>query len=195
MIKIMILSPAKVEDVRSGLRQNNRAASDGKVGLPCEIAEELLEMLKSVGRKMVKSSQRPIGMASVSELLDNQVERIIIEAHPQILEGTKTGVDNVESEDNDDILDVVGGDVEADNVEPLLTLTLNEARVYASRSLEFVVVSNEFVKKAGPSIKREHSRDLDVLVHTLGSMNETTRSRQANLLDWVAHIGSTGSCD
>ena len=164
------------------MRHNNRAASDEKVGIPHEIVEELSEMLKSLGKKMVEPNKPPIAMASVGELLDIEVERII-EAPPQILEGAGTEEDDVVSEENDDILDAFGGDVEVDNVEPLPILTLNEARLYASRLHEFVVVNNEFVKKAGPSIKRDSSRDLDVLIQALGSMSETTRSRQANLLD------------
>jgi len=78
-----------------------------------------------------------------------------MDAPPQIIEGTKTEVDNVESEaDNDDILAAFGGDVEVNNVDPLPTLTLDEARVHASRLLEFVVANNEFVKKVGPKLER-----------------------------------------
>ncbi len=59
------------------MRHNNRAASNEKAGLPREIVEELSEMLTSLGRKMVVANQPPNGMASASELLDIQVERII----------------------------------------------------------------------------------------------------------------------
>ena len=59
---------------------------------------------------------------------------------------------------------------------------------------EFVVVNNEFVKKAGCS-KRDYPRDMGAIVQALGSMNETTRSRQSSLFNWVVHSGSTGSCD
>ena len=45
------------------------------------------------------------------------------------------------------------------DIEPLPLLPLGEARICASRLLEFVVVNNEFVKKAGPSSKRDYSRD------------------------------------
>ncbi len=55
-------------------------------------------------------------------------------------------------------------DVEVNDVEPLPQLTLGEAMICASRLLEFVVVNNDFVKKAGPSSKRDYPRDLDVLV-------------------------------
>ncbi len=51
-IKTKILSPAKVEDLRSGVRHNNRAASDEKVDLTQEIVEVLSEMFKSLGKKM-----------------------------------------------------------------------------------------------------------------------------------------------
>jgi hypothetical protein len=54
------------------------------------------------------------------------------------------------------VLHAFGGDVEVDHVDPLPTLTLDEARVYASRLHEFVVVNNKFVKKVGPSIKRDY---------------------------------------
>jgi hypothetical protein len=71
--KTKILSHAQVEDLRSGVRHNNRAPSDEKIGLPCEIVEELSEMVKYLGRKMVEPSQPPIiGMASVSEFLDRK---------------------------------------------------------------------------------------------------------------------------
>ena len=68
-IKIKIFSSAQVEDLQSGVRQHNRAASDEKVGLPYEIVEELLEMFKSLCRKMAESNEPPIGMASEYELV------------------------------------------------------------------------------------------------------------------------------
>ncbi len=82
------------------------------------------------------------------------------------------------------------------DIKPLPLLTLDEAKVYASRLHEFVVVNNESVKKAGCSSKHDYPRDMDATVQALGSMNETTRSTQSSLLNWVVHIsGSTGSCD
>ena len=99
------------------------------------------------------------------------------------------------SEDYECDTDAFDGDVEVNDVEPLPPLTLGEARICASRLLEFVVVNNDFVKKAGPSSKRDYSRDLDVLVQALGSMNETSRSRQASLLNWFVPGGSAGSSD
>jgi hypothetical protein len=68
--------------------------------------------------------------------------------------------------------------------------------MHASRLHEFVVVNNEFVKqKAGSSSKRDYPRDMDAIVQALGSMNETTRSRQSSLMNWVVHSASTWSCD
>ncbi len=80
------------------------------------------------------------------------------------------------------------------DVEPL-PLTLGEARICASRLLEFVVVNNDFVKKAGPSSKRDYPRDLDVLVQALWFMNETSHSRQASILNWFVPGGSAGYFD
>ena len=74
-------------------------------------------------------------------------------------------------------------------------LTLDEAKLYASRLHEFVVVNNEFVEKAGYSSKRDFPRDMDTIVQALESINETTRSRQSSLLNWAVHSGSTGSCE
>jgi len=56
-----------------------------------------------------------------------------------------------------------------------------------------VVVNNEIVNMVGSSFKRDHPRDLDAFVQALGSMNETTRSRQASMLTWVVRSGSTAS--
>ena len=84
--------------------------------------------------------------------------------------------------------------MEVDDIEPLPLLTLDEAKLYASRLHEFMVVDNEFVNKARCS-KRDYPRDVDAMVQVLESMNETTRSRQSSLLNWVVHSGSTGSCD
>ncbi len=81
------------------------------------------------------------------------------------------------------------------DVEPLPPLTLGKAKICASRLLEFVVVDNDFVKKAGPSSKRDYPRDLDVLVQALGSMNETSRSRQASILNWFVPGCSAKSFD
>ena len=118
-------------------------------------------------------------------------------APPDILEEAETGIIfEAESEDNECDTDAFDGDVEVNDVEPLPPLTLGEARICASRLLlEFVVVNNDFVKKAGPSSKRDYPRDLDVLVQALGSMNETSRSRQASILNWFVPGGSTRSFD
>ena len=48
-------------------------------------------MLKSLGKRMVGPNQPPIEMATVSELLDIQVERVIV-APPNILEEAETGI-------------------------------------------------------------------------------------------------------
>ncbi len=117
----------------------------------------------------------------------------MIVAPPNILEEAETGIDEAESEDNECDIDAFDGDVEVNDIEPLPLLTLGEARICASRLLEIVVVYNEFVKKAGPSSKRDYPSDLDVLVQVLGSMNETSRSRQASILNWFVLGSSAGS--
>ena len=101
-----------------------------------------------------------------------------------------------ESEDIEDgnIVDTFGGDVEVDKAKPLPLFTLDGSRLCASRLQTFVAVNHKFVQKAGPSSKRDYPRDLDVLVQALGSMNKTTRSRQASLLPWVVRSGSSEFC-
>ena len=47
------------------------------IGIPCEIMDELLEMLKSMGRRMAAINQQPIEMSTVSELMYIQIERMI----------------------------------------------------------------------------------------------------------------------
>ncbi len=116
-----------------------------------------------------------------------------IETPPQVMEGTESKEQDTACDEIGD--DEFGGEVEVDDIEPLPLLTLDEAKLYASRLHEFVVVNNEFVKKAGCSSKRDYPRVMDAIVQALGSMNETTRSRQSSLLNWVVHNGSTGSCD
>ena len=71
-IKTKILSPDQVEELRARVRHNNRAASDETNGLPCEIVDELSEMLIFLGKRMVGPNQPPLEMATVSELLDIQ---------------------------------------------------------------------------------------------------------------------------
>ncbi len=68
------------------------------------------------------------------------------------------------------------------DVEPLPPLTQGEARICASRLLEFAIVNNDFVKKAGPSSKRNYPRDLDVLVQALGYMNESCNRQLSHSL-------------
>ena len=143
---------------------------------------------------MVGPNQPSIEMATVSELLDIQVERAIV-APPDILEEAETGIFEAESEDSECDINAFDGDVEVNDIKPLPLLTLGEARICASRLLEFMVVNNKFVKKAGPSSKRDYPRDLYVLVQVLGSMNETSRSRQASILNWFVSGSSAGSFD
>ena len=49
-VKTKILSLTQVEELRTGMWHNNRAESDKTIGVPCEIVEELSEMLESLGR-------------------------------------------------------------------------------------------------------------------------------------------------
>ena len=70
LIKTTILSPAQEEELRTRVRQSNGASSDETNGLSCDIVDELSEMLKSLGKRMVGPIQPPIEMATVSELLD-----------------------------------------------------------------------------------------------------------------------------
>jgi len=126
------------------VQHNNRAACDENIGLPCDIMEELSKMLVSLGRRMAAPSQQPIGMATVSELLDISIGRMI-EAPHHMSEGMETEQQvEFESEDNEYENDngVFGGDVEVGEVEPLPLLTLDEARLYASRSYGFEGVNN-----------------------------------------------------
>ena len=148
---------------------------------------------------MAAPNQQPIEMSTASELLDIEIERMI-ESPPQVVEGMESEEQDIEFDEIGDgefggEVDEFGGEVEVDDIDPLPLLTLDEAKLYASRLHEFVVVNNEFVKKAGCSSKRDYPRDMDAIVQALGSMNETTRSRQSSLLNWVVHSGSTGSCD
>ncbi len=59
------------------MRHNNRAAPDENIGIPCDIMDELSEMLKSMGKKMAAPNQQTIEMSTASELLDIAIERMI----------------------------------------------------------------------------------------------------------------------
>ena len=91
-------------------------------------------MFKSLGKRMVGPNQPTIEMATVSELLDIQVDRVIV-ASLDILEEAETGIFEAESENNECGKDAFDGHVEVNDIEPLPLLTLGEARICASRCL------------------------------------------------------------
>ena len=88
-------------------------------------------------------------MLTASELLDIEIERMI-EAPPQVVEGMESEEQDIEFDEIGDCefdgeVDEFGGEVEVDDIDPLPLLTLDEAKLYASRLHELVVVNNEFV--------------------------------------------------
>ncbi len=91
---------------------------------------------------------------------------------------------------DDDVLEEFGSALEVDDIEPLLPLSLREARDYAGRLLEFVTINQDFIKRDGSSSTRDYSKDLDALIQVLACVRETTRTRQGNLLTWLVPSSS-----
>jgi hypothetical protein len=76
-VKTKIPSPAQTEDLYTGMRRNIKMATDESPGLSSDIVDSLSEMLKNMGRKSTLPDQPPVSMASVCDLLDLPVERIV----------------------------------------------------------------------------------------------------------------------
>ena len=95
-------------------------ASDESSGLPSEIVDSLSDMLKNMGRKLALPNNPPIGMASVYELLDMAIERII-EAPPLVMDASGIVVEEVE--DDVDEQEDFASDLEVDEVEALPPLS------------------------------------------------------------------------
>ncbi len=70
----------------------------------------------------------------------------MIEAPPNILEEAETDALLEAGSEDQGGIDLFDGGVEVDDIEPLPQVILYEARICASRLLEFVVVNNELVK-------------------------------------------------
>ncbi len=62
-VKTKILSPAQVEDLRTGMRRNTKVAPDESSGLPSDIVDSLSEMLKNMGQKWALPNQPHVSMA------------------------------------------------------------------------------------------------------------------------------------
>ena len=174
------------------MRRNNSIAPDESPGLSSDIVDSLSEMLKNMGRKLALPDQPPVSMASVCDLLDLPVERIVEE--PPVfdeMEDVEEEGGEVRGEDvDDDILEEFGSALEVDDIEPLPPLSLREARDYAGRLLEFVTINQDFIKRDGSSSTRDYSKDLDALIQALACVRETTRTRQGNLLTWLVPSSS-----
>jgi hypothetical protein len=74
-VKTKILSLLQAEDLRTGVRRNNRIARDESSGLPSDIVDSLSDMLKTIGLKIGLPNSPPVCMATVGELLDMPLER------------------------------------------------------------------------------------------------------------------------
>jgi hypothetical protein len=182
-IKTNIFNPIQSEKLRSGVRCNNRVASDESSGLPPKIVDSLFDMLKNMGRKLALPNNPPIAMASDNELLDMAIERII-EAPPLVMDASRIVVEEVE--DDVDEQEDFASDLEVDEVEALPPLSLREARDYCNRLLEFVTINHHFVKREGPrNNHHDYIRDLDAISQALDSMRETNSTRQSSLMSWV----------
>ena len=173
------------------MRRNNRVAPDESSGLPSDIVDSLSEMLKNMGRKLALPNQPPVSMASVCDLLDLPVERIVEE--PPVLD-VMEDVEEVCEDDDDATREEYRSSLEVDDIEPLPPLSLREARGYAARLMEFVTINQDFIKRDGSSSTRDYSNDIDALIQALACVRETTRTRQANLLTWLTQ-SSSGATD
>jgi hypothetical protein len=137
-VKTKILSPAQAEDLRAGMRRNNRVAPDESSGLPSDIVDSLSEMVKNMGRKLALPNQPPVSMASVCDLLDLPVERIVEE--PPVFD-VMEDAEEVCEDDDDATREEFGSSLEVGDIESLPPLSLREARGYAARLMDFVTIN------------------------------------------------------
>ena len=64
-----ILSPAHDAELSTGVRHNNRVASDERTWLPSSIIDDLSALLMVMGKK-VSTTSIPIAMVSLVDLVD-----------------------------------------------------------------------------------------------------------------------------
>jgi len=106
-------------------------ASDDSSGLPSEIVESHSDMLKNMGRRLALPNNPPIAMASVNELFDMAIERII-ETPPVVMDASGMAVVEEVEDDVDEQADFASN-AEVDEVEALPPLSLRKARDYCIR--------------------------------------------------------------
>ena len=63
---------------------------------------------------------------------------------------------------------------DVDSIDPPPLLTLKQAKIYANRLYEFVVMNKEHVEKAGYSSVRNYEAEVGALRDAIGCMNVTT---------------------
>ena len=132
-----------------------------------------------MGRKLALPDQPPVSMASVCDLLDLPVERIVEEPLVfDVIEDVEEEGGEVCEEDVDDAIpEEFGSALEVDDIEPLPPLSLREARNYVGWFMEFVTINQDSIKRDGSSSTRDCSNDLDAPNQALACVRETTRTR------------------
>ena len=144
-------------------------ASDESSGLPSDIVDSISDIFKKMGRRLALLNNPHISMASVSELFDMAIERII-EALLIAMDALGMAVEEVE-DDVDEQEDFVSDAEVDDEVEALPPLYLREARDCCTRLLEFVTINHHFVKREGPrNNHHDYIRDLDAISQALESI-------------------------
>jgi hypothetical protein len=105
-------------------------------------------------RRLALPNNPHIAMASVNDMLDMAIERII-EAPPVVMDASGMAVLK-ELEDYIDEQEDFASDAEVDEVEALPPLYLHEARDHCILLLDSVTINHHYVKREGP---RSNHRD------------------------------------
>ena len=187
-IKTKILTPAQMEELRTGICHNDRVAANERGGLPADIVDDLSTLLQNLGKKISVGTVQ-VKMATAVELLDLPAERVT-EAPPVLTEEPEESATAEEAEEAtvEGQLIEMSNDIDVDEIEPPPPMSLKEAREAAHRLLEFVTINKDHVKRAGPSNKRDYVHDVDVLSQALAQMNVTSKTRQTSMMAFAVAI-------
>ncbi len=148
-IKAGILSPGQNAKLSTGVRHNNRVACNERTGLPASIIDDLSALLMVMGKK-VSTISFPISMASLADLVDMHEEREVFKSASSTLPSNSVSDDRTDDEDENDGHLLQSRDyVDVDELDPLQSFTLDEAKVAMERVHEFVCIQKPFVQQVG----------------------------------------------
>lgn len=191
-VKSKILSLVQLEELRTGVRHNNRAAQDERGStLPDQVIDDLSDLLSQLGRALSTDPSRPIKMAEPADLCDMPEERVVIEL-PSDGNNDDGSADEmpaanhmeVDDDDDDSPTQVeTNEDIDVDEYAPdLPVFTLAEARYAVDRLYEFAAVNADYIQKRHSNV--DHLQNIALLRLAVQSMVITSNARQAHITNF-----------